>query len=105
MPAQVPTVGLHVERAEFGLRLGFKDGLLHLDADGRDDGSAHVIGLELLFEKLPALLHNRLAEGSEVRAALCGVLAIDERKVLFAVTFAMGEGDLDFFARKVDDRV
>ena len=40
-----------------------------------------------------------------MRAALCGVLAIDERKVLFAVTFAMGEGDLDFLARKVNNGV
>ena len=49
---------------------------------------------------------RRAPRGSrEVRAALRGVLAVDEGLVFLAVVVAVGDGDLDVLAFEVDDRV
>ena len=46
-----------------------------------------------------------LFESALMRSALCGVLSVDKRVVLFAVLSGMGEGNLNVLAFQVNDRV
>ena len=69
------------------------------------DACADVGGVVLLLENPRITCDERLAEGGEVRAALRGVLAVDEGIVFLAAVVAVGEGDLDVLALEMDDRI
>ena len=97
--------GAHIGRAELRLGLRLEDRLLHAHGDRRDDGLAHVGRLEVLLEKIPHGFDDRLAERLLVRAAHRGVLAVDEREILFAVMTAVRHRELDVVTLEVDDRV
>jgi 6,7-dimethyl-8-ribityllumazine synthase len=65
----------------------------------------HIAGLPVLLEEFLDGLGHGLAEGALVRAALGGVLAVDEAVVLLAVVVGVGDGHLDVVADQVDDGI
>ena len=95
----------HVVGPELGLGLAFEVRLLDLDADGAHDALAAVLGLVVLLEELLERLGDGLAVGGEVRAAVAGVLAVDEGGDVLAVGVAVAQHDLDVLALEVDGRV
>ena len=103
--AQIPPTRFHRRTAQLGFGLRFKDRLLNLHAHRRDDTSAHVGWFELLLEELATLRHDRLAESSQVRAALSRVLPVHKAVALLTIAARMGEGHLHIRALQVNDRV
>ena len=99
------TVGGHVQRAEFGLGLRLEHRVLHPHADGGNGRGPDVGGIVVLAEKLADRVHQRFAESGQVRAALCGVLAVDERIIFLAILVAVRENQLNILAFEVYDRV
>ena len=95
----------HVVRAQLGLGLALKHGLLHVDGNGghqsvADVGIIHVLVVELLDGAGQVLF-----QGCLVCTALGGVLAVDKGIVFFAVLVGMCKGYLDVLPLEVDDVV
>ena len=82
-----------VRASQFGFYLGFKDGLLYLNTDGSDDTLTDVFRGKILFvivfeEGFKTLCHS-LTEGSQVGTSVTGVLSVDKRRDVFAITSAV----------------
>ena len=92
-------------RTVLGLHLVLEDRVGDLDRNGRDDRRADVRGVVVLVVEFLDRLGDGGAQGRLVRAALRGVLAVDERVVALAVARAVGDHHLDVLPREVDGRV
>ena len=98
-------VGCHVGRTEFYLGLTFECRLYHVDGDGGHYAAANVGQLEIFVVILLDGACQMFAQRTLVRAALCGVLAVDKRVVFLAVLVAVSERYLDVVAFQVHDWV
>ena len=96
---------LDLLRTELDLGLRLEDRVGDLDRNGGDNRRADVRGVVILVVELLDGLGDGLAERRLMRAALRGVLAVDEREVALAVTRAVGDRHFDVVARKVDRRI
>ena len=97
--------GFHMLGSQFGFGLRFKDRILHLDAEGSNQRCPDIIGIKILFVKLPDGLHQRFAECSLVGSTLGGMLAIDKGIILFTIHLTMGESKFKIAVFQVDDRI
>ena len=95
----------HRQRAQFNLRLTFEHGLLYVDGNGSHQSVANVNVLVVLREKVFNGFGDVLFKCALVRAALCGVLSVNERVILLAVLVGVGKGNLDVFALYVNDGI
>ena len=95
----------HVGRAQFGLGLAFKDGLLDLDGDGAHNALADVLRLVVLLVEVLEGLGNGLTVGRQMGAAVTGVLAVDKGGYVFPVAVAMGKHNLNVFSLQVDQGI
>ena len=99
-------VWFHGERTEFDFCLTFKLRLLHIDCNCSNDSTANVgVFVVLLVELLDGACYM-LLECGLVCTSLNGVLAVDERVVLFTILLiGVGKGYLYIFSLEVDDGV
>ncbi len=95
----------HVGGTQLGLGLALEDGLLDLNGDGAYNALADVLGLVVLLVKVFECLGDGLAVGGQVRAAVPGVLAVDERGDVLTVAVAVGEYNLDVLSLQVDEGI
>ena len=96
-------VGADLGVAELVLRLRLEDRVLELDRHGADEALAHVVAVELRLGRiLVDGLEDAFAEGGEVRAAVVGELAVDEREVLLREAVRVGEGELERLVAEVE---
>ena len=80
-----------------------KTGSLSRIGDRADHAFAHVVAVELLVAVFVDGLEQALAEGAQVRAAVGGVLAVDEGiKSLAVAAVAVGEAELERFLRVME---
>ena len=98
-------VGAHGERTKFYLCLALEHRLFHIHGDGCHQPVANVAIFEVLARKFLDGLGDMLLECALVRAALGGVLTVDERMILLAILVGMGEGYLYVLALHVYDGV
>ena len=88
----VDELGANLRVAELVLRLRFKHRVLEANRDRADHAFAHVVALELALGVFVHRLEQALAKRAQVRAAVAGVLAVDERVERLAVArIAVGE--------------
>jgi hypothetical protein len=81
-----------------------KTGSFSLIGDRAHQALAHVLALEALLGEGVERLEDPFAEGAQVRAAVAGVLAVDERVVDLAVEVGVGEGELEGLVAEVQRR-
>ncbi len=98
-------VGRHLARAEPRLGLRLEHRLLDLEGHGGHHAVADVGVLEVASEVVLDGAADGLLEGAQVRAALGGVLAVDEGIVLLAVLVDVRDGHLDILPLEMDDRI
>ena len=102
----VDQVGADFGVAELVLGLRFKHRVLEADGDRADHALAHVVALEFALGEFVDRLEQALAKGAQVRAAVAGVLAVDEGEKRLAVTaVAVGETKFERFAGVMERRV
>jgi hypothetical protein len=93
--------------AEFVFGLRFEDGVFQANGDCADHAFADVVAFEFLLPVLVDGFQEAFAECAEVRAAVAGVLAIDEGIKAFAetavaVSEAEFEGLFGVMQRRID---
>ena len=102
----VDQLGADLRVAQLVLRLRLEERVLHADGHRADHALAHVVAVVALLRVFVHRLEQALAEGAQVRAAVAGVLAVDEGVETLAVA-AVGvrEAELQRLAREVQRRV
>ena len=98
------TTRSHQRRTQLNLGLTLKDRLLHIDGNGCHDASTDVAILILAKEVLNGL-GNMFLESTLVGTALCGMLSVDKRVILFTILVGMGKGNLHVLSFQVDNRI
>jgi len=95
----------HFGVAELVFRLALEHRRLYLDGNGGCGSLAHVLALVVLAVVFVDTLEEAFLERGQVGAAVGGILAVDERKIVLAVVVGMGEGDLELLALVVAELV
>src|SRR5690554_7935381 len=75
----------HIRTAELGFGLAFKNGLHHLDANGRNDGFTDVAGLIILIIEFADGFYQSFTKSGQMRSALRSVLSVHKAVVFLAV--------------------
>ena len=102
----VDQLGTEFSVAEFVLGLRLEDGVLEANRHRPDHALADVVPFVASLGILVHRLEQALAECAEVRAAVGGVLAVDEREESLAVAaVGVGEAELQCLARVVERRI
>ena len=95
----IDQVGADFGVAEFVLGLRFEHRVLQANRHRADHAFAHVVAFEFLLAVFVHGLEQAFAEGAQVRAAVAGVLAVDEGIKRFAVAaVAVRETELERLA-------
>src|SRR5690554_4816794 len=79
------SIGGHVGRTKLGLGLGFKNRLFNFDADRRHDRGSDIAYVVIFVVKMADGGYQGLAERSQMRTSLGGMLPVDEGIVLLTV--------------------
>ena len=102
----VDQVGADFRVAQLVLRLRLEDRVLQPDRDRPHHALPHVVAFELLVAVFVDGLEQPFAEGAQVRAAVRGVLAVDERvKRLAVAAVAVGEAEFQRLLRVMQRRI
>ena len=87
----------HLCGAELDFRLTFKDWFLYVDGNGGNQSRCECQPYSYLHKKLLDGSGNMFLEGTLVSSALCGVLSVHKRVILFAILVGVCKGNLNVF--------